>query len=195
MERKPSLESTITARDRILSAAILRFSRQSYDTTGLREIAADASVDVAYVHRCFGSKRQLFAEAVNKVMQADRVFDEPPDNLADTLTRRVFERDSTKIADDVGPLDIMVRSLSCPEAIGVLHDAILKDFVEPLSESFGAPAMRRAALIAAFLAGISIFRNVIGIEVLRETEGGELEAMVGGTLRTMMSKSVPARRK
>ncbi len=195
MERKPSLESTITARDRILSAAILRFSRQSYDTTGLREIAVDASVDVAYVHRCFGSKRQLFAEAVNKVMQADRVFDEPPDNLADTLTRRVFERDSTKIADDVGPLDIMVRSLSCPEAIGVLHDAIVKDFIEPLSETLEPPTVRRAALVAAFLAGFSILRKVIGIKGLCEAEGGELEAMVRNVLKTVASNNVPSRRK
>ncbi len=53
-----------TTRDRILKAAILRFSTHSYDHTGLRDIAADVGVDMAYVHRSFGSKEKLFYEAV-----------------------------------------------------------------------------------------------------------------------------------
>ncbi len=95
------------------------------------------------------------------------------------------------MADDVGPLDIMVRSLTCTEAIDVLRNFAVKEFIEPLSESLEAPAMRRAALVTAFLTGISILRNVIGIEALREAERGELETMVRSTLTTMVSKSIP----
>lgn len=48
--------SDIPAKERILKAAIRRFARHSYEDTGLRDIANDADVDVAYVHRSFGSK-------------------------------------------------------------------------------------------------------------------------------------------
>jgi AcrR family transcriptional regulator len=54
--RRRSTESTVATRDRILNAAMERFSRTSYEQTGLRDIAADVGVDVAYVHRCFARK-------------------------------------------------------------------------------------------------------------------------------------------
>lgn len=46
-----SPDANDTTRERILKAAILRFSAHSYDNTGLRDIAADVGVDMAYVHR------------------------------------------------------------------------------------------------------------------------------------------------
>jgi len=52
-ETNSTPQSTV---DRILAAAVKRFATNSYEATGLRDIASDAGVDVAYVHRRFGSK-------------------------------------------------------------------------------------------------------------------------------------------
>jgi AcrR family transcriptional regulator len=52
-------------RGRPAAPAPVRFTRTSYEQTGLRDIAADVGIDVAYVHRCFGSKKRLFAKAGN----------------------------------------------------------------------------------------------------------------------------------
>ncbi|MFD2029187.1 TetR/AcrR family transcriptional regulator [Ancylobacter dichloromethanicus] len=49
-----------TTRQTILTAAAKRFASASYDEVSLRDISADVDVDVAYVHRSFGSKENLF---------------------------------------------------------------------------------------------------------------------------------------
>ena len=60
-----------TTRERILKAALLRFSTHSYEETGLRDIASDVGVDMAYVHRSFGSKEKLFREAVKAMLRPE----------------------------------------------------------------------------------------------------------------------------
>ena len=68
-------------RERILEAAIEHFSRRSYEETGLREIASAARVDVAYVHRCFGSKKRLFADAVSAAVKPKELLEELPERF------------------------------------------------------------------------------------------------------------------
>lgn len=170
------------ARDRIREAAIQRFARQSYEQTGLRDIAADADVDVAYVHRSFGSKEQLFAEAVRTSARIDRVLAEGSCDMSGHLARQAFLRDGRASAADVGPLDIMIHSLSSPAAARVLRERIVSDFVVPLGARLDDPACLRAAVIGALLAGIGILRNVLGIEPLGEAAGGDLERLLESTI-------------
>ena len=54
---------TTSGKERILNAAMLLFARMPYSDTSLRDIAA-AEVDVAYVHRAFGSKAEIFRHAL-----------------------------------------------------------------------------------------------------------------------------------
>ena len=53
-----------TTRDAILAAARERFSEHGYDRVRMRDVAADAGVDVALVTYHFGSKDGLFAAAL-----------------------------------------------------------------------------------------------------------------------------------
>lgn len=170
------------ARDRIREAAIQRFARQSYEETGLRDIAADARVDVAYVHRSFGSKEQLFAEAVRASAGMDRVLAAEKHDMNGHLARQAFLRDDQASAAEVSHLDIIVRSLSSPAAARVIRECIVADFVEPLGARLGDPAFLRAAVIGALLAGIGILRNVLEIEPLREAAGGDLESLLATTI-------------
>ena len=55
---------TTSGKERILNAAMLLFARMPYSDTSLRDIAAAAEVDVAYVHRAFGSKAEIFRHAL-----------------------------------------------------------------------------------------------------------------------------------
>jgi AcrR family transcriptional regulator len=190
MRRNSAVQPKIATRDRILDAAVLRFSGHSYEQTGLRDIAADVGIDVSYVHRCFGSKEQLFAEAVGATVQPARLLAGTAGDLPGALARQVFARDGARARNEVGPLDIIVRSLSSPEASRVLRDFMLNDFITPLANKLDQPAARRAALIAAFLAGVSILRNVLGVAPLLEAEGGGLESLIAKTLEDMMKTAV-----
>ncbi|NVN84715.1 MAG: TetR/AcrR family transcriptional regulator [Rhodopseudomonas sp.] len=193
MRRRPDVQPAVATRDRILNAAVLRFSRHSYEATGLRDIAADVGVDVAYVHRCFGSKERLFAEAVGAAMEPALLLNGPADELAGALAKQIFAHDAARGRDEVGPLDIVIRSLSSPEASRVLTEFIVKDFIQPLAGKLDQPAAARAAVIAAFLAGLGILRNVLRISPLQEAEGGDVEHLIASAIGQMINAGVGVR--
>lgn len=170
------------ARDRILEAAIQRFARQSYEETGLRDIAADARVDVAYVHRSFGSKEQLFVEAIRASTGIDRVLADERQNMSDYLARQTFRGNDRAATAETGSLDVIIHSLTSPAAARVVRECIEDDFVEPLGARLDDPSLLRAAVIGALLAGIGILRNVLEIEPLREAAGGDLENLLATTI-------------
>lgn len=168
MRVKLAPQCAVATRDRILDAAVLQFSRHSYDETGLRDVASEVGIDVSYVHRCFGSKENLFAEALAATVQPDFLLADSTSNLRDALARQVLARGP----NEVGPLDIVIRSLSCPEATRVLREFILHDFIEPLAKRLDQPPSARIALVAALLAGVGLLRNVLHIAPLLDSEGG-----------------------
>ncbi len=157
-------------------------------------MAADADIDVSYVHRCFGSKEQLFAEALAATIRPDELLASSVSNLAETLAKQVFARDGARASEDVQPLDIVIRSLSSPEASRVLREFIQNDFINPLARKLDHPPDSRVALIAAFLAGVGILRNVLRIPPLREGQGGELEKFIARTIKGLMRKDLAVRR-
>ena len=66
--RKRNAEATRAA---ILDAAKTHFARSGYDLTSLRDIAAEASADVALIKRYFGGKEALFTEALKASFAPD----------------------------------------------------------------------------------------------------------------------------
>src|SRR5687768_12535204 len=66
----------------IRTAALARFARKGFDGTNLREIAAEAGVDVALVARQFGSKMGLWKSVVDtialRMIDAQAATVEPP---------------------------------------------------------------------------------------------------------------------
>ncbi|WP_454856761.1 TetR/AcrR family transcriptional regulator [Rhizobium binxianense] len=184
-----TLRTATDTRHRILDAAVLRFSRHSYEETGLRDIAADVGVDVSYVHRCFGSKRQLFAEVLRQTACSDHILSESLGRLTRTLARQVLANGGAGNPEKVTPLDIVIPSLSSPDVKVLLQTFVLNDVVLPLSERIGHSAGRSAALVTAFLVGLGIVRNVLEIEVLLEPEGGELEKMIVDVINNMVASA------
>lgn len=177
--RKPQPRSTPTTRDRILSAAIERFSRRSYEQTVLRDIAADVGVDVAYVHRCFGSKERLFGEALKASVNFAERLSGPADFIACSLTNHAL----SERARNGRAVDIVVRSFASPEAVPIIREFVLKGVVRPLSEKLDQPNTTRIALTFAILTGVAIFRNVLRVGPMLEPQGGALEGLVAGAIQ------------
>jgi AcrR family transcriptional regulator len=172
-----------TTRERILKAAMLRFSTHSYEETGLRDLAADVGVDPAYVHRCFGSKEKLFHQAVKAALRPERLLGGEAEELAATLAREVLAR---RDANEIRPLDIVVRSFSSPDAARVLRDVLSKDFIDPLVARSVPLSKRRAALVGALLAGVGILRDVIRADPLLEDGSGETEEILTRAIETLI---------
>ncbi len=169
-------------RERILKAAIIRFSTHSYEATGLRDLAADVGVDVAYVHRCFGSKEKLFREALKASMKPERLFAEDGD-IAAILSREMMRE---RGADEIGSLDIAIRSFSSPDAARVLRDTLMEDFVTPLTERQQGLSEMRATLVAAVLGGVGILKDVIAAGPLRTSRPEQLEAALAQIIQEIL---------
>ncbi|MBB4952081.1 AcrR family transcriptional regulator [Agrobacterium vitis] len=163
-------------RDRILRHAIERFSSQSFDTTGLREIATCSGVDVALVHRSFGSKERLFAECVRTSLTLDGVLDQPCTETMD----RIFEETVTPREEgELRPIDILVHSFSCTEASRVLREVAAELVIDPLVKVSNHGSDLRVALSLSILFGFAIMRDVIGIEALKQADLDEVRRLLG----------------
>ena len=59
----------LTPKERIFNAALDLFARQGFAGTGLRELAAEAEVNLAMINYFFGSKKALFKEILDKFFE------------------------------------------------------------------------------------------------------------------------------
>ena len=156
-----------TTRQAILHAAHRRFLDQSYDTVGLRDIAADAGVDVALVSRYFGGKEQLFKEVLQEGrtgLPSDLTAEQLPAFLAHLATQ---QRDEEEVSCYESML-MVLRSASSPQAAAVVRSALKDDILGPLSSMLGDSdeAYTRASLATAILMGTTILRVVAPVQAL-----------------------------
>ncbi len=183
----PAKRSGEITRQRIQHAALKRFAEASYDEVGLRDIAADVGVDVALVHRTFGSKKNLFLEVFSAAASANRLLDAQTCQLGALFAQDLFETKSVRSADQIDALQLFVRSLSSSEAKSILRSFALQNFVEPLALKLrGRRAAQRAALFTACLIGVGILRDMLQIEPLQNRSKIDSRDIVAKILDTCL---------
>lgn len=166
---RPRPRNAAATRAAILTSARRAFARAGYDGAGVREIAENAGVTAMLVNRYFGSKEQLFAEVVADIMArpviltGDRLQSaKGGDEMAEALVNLT--------AAGGAPLDgfqIMCRSAASPRAAEIGRAQIEAHYHKVLTEALlGAHAAERAALLLAFVAGVQMMRQMIGLSAL-----------------------------
>lgn len=186
MPRRKVIRGEGETRRRILETAIRCFAGASYDEIGLRDIAADVGVDVAYVHRCFGSKENLFREVLRAVGETVSVSGIARDALPAALARRQFERRHAPRAGEIDPLLMLVRSLTSQKAGRLVGERLESQFIEPMRAGLDDPAGFRAAMIMSLLIGLSIMRNLLHLPAATEIDAAEAEALVVDAVEAIM---------
>lgn len=176
-------------RELIVTAAARRFAAHAYEATGLRDIAHDVGVDVALVHRAFGSKERLFVEALAHAMRPASAIETLSTGTGAALARRAFEDDPEcgAVAD---PLALLVRSVASPGALPLIRDFTATELIAPLAERLKEPGAARAALIAACLVGIRLFRDVLEVEALGDGARPRLEPMIAELFDDLLTRSI-----
>lgn len=157
-------------RTALLDAARRRFARQGFDSTGVREIAADAGVDPALVFRYFGSKKELYTEAMRVEIPAGLAADRhrPVPHLADQLLHDVVFADWSEFGGE-HPLLAMLRSANHDEIRDQLRTHLCEDYLGAVADRIHTPdAALRAEIIGALLLGLGIMRSVIETPALTE---------------------------
>jgi len=158
---------------RILDAARTLFAERGFERTTVRAIATLASVDPRLVLHYFGSKEQLFTEAVrhdvNQDMDDDSVS--ASDAMLTSLGMKISGMPETSLA--------MLRSmLTHPEA-AVLARGEIEDQIRSLATSIHADdASVRAALLIATNIGVTVARELLKVSELQTASPSLIAAIL-----------------
>ena len=198
VDQPKRLRNAVATREAILRSALAAFSRHGYDGIGVREIAQTAGVTAVLVNRYFGSKEELFAAAVETAFaERGNFFEGDPSTLAQRLTADIMTK-AEKDAERINVFFLLLRSAPNPRAAEILRDSIARHFERPLKSLLRGPrAGERAALIIAVIAGLSLFRTVIGSKALADANStslsGDLETMFQGLIDGAPGRESPVR--
>lgn len=166
------------ARERILQAAVEEFGEHGYDPATIRGIAARAGVDSALVHHYFGTKADLFAEAVGAPMRPDldvpAMLAGPRDRLGEQIVRYVLEAWERPDVRKRGVV-LMRSALGNRLATPLLAAFLSRELIGRIAAELGTPdAELRAGLVASQVAGILVARHVLKLPAVAAASVDEL---------------------
>lgn len=175
------------SRERIIAAAVDEFGEQGYEASTIRAIAARAGVDSALVHHYFGTKADLFADAVGIPLRPDidvpGILAGPRGDVGERLIRYVLEAFEKPDVRRRGVMLIRTAigsKLTTPLLAGFLSRELIARIARALDVD---DAELRASLVASQIAGVLIARYVVKLPALAAAPVDELVARVGPTVQ------------
>jgi AcrR family transcriptional regulator len=172
-------------RRRILEAARGVFADVGYERATIRGIAAAAGVDKSSIIQYFGSKQNLFREAVHWTIPVADAIGENPGETAENLARGML---AAWAADPNSPMAVLLRaSMTSEDAAEILRSHISSHAITSIAETIDAPDARlRAALAGAMLMGIASQRYLLRMPDLCGVDAEEILRLVAPALHTLM---------
>jgi AcrR family transcriptional regulator len=187
---KPSLRNASDTRARILHAARRRFSCDSYENVGTRDIAADAGVDAALVNRYFGGKENLFVEVIAGAFRVENHLSDKLDDLGAHLVRQIIDATHERAAGDFDALALLLRAAGSPTTAHMVAVRFHADFVKPLAKLLrGRDAELRAALIASYVIGLATMKQTLGSALLSEAAQRKALDIAGAAIQSCVTPS------
>jgi AcrR family transcriptional regulator len=186
--RRPGRSGT---RDAILVAARESFTASGYDQASIRDIARRAGVDPALVHHYFGTKQELFTEAVELPVDLVAVVEAFVRGDRDRIGERIVGL-MLSVWDsrtDRSPLIALIRSaVTSEDAARMLREFMVSVLFVRLAEALRAPdAPLRASLAASQMMGLLIARYVVRVEPLASAPAAQLVAAIGPNIQRYLT--------
>jgi AcrR family transcriptional regulator len=168
--------------ERILASARRQFSERGFQATTIRSVAADAHVDPALVIHYFGSKQQLFTRAL--AMPVEDSFSDDAGEALEILLANL----AAKLRGLPETTLIMMRSmLTHPEASDVARSMLDKQIDLVGNAITGSDGRLRAALVMSSILGLTIWRELLGIEDLQRATPEQIIDLLRPSLRTLLN--------
>ncbi|KUN18793.1 TetR family transcriptional regulator [Streptomyces antibioticus] len=162
------------------------FTRVGYDGAGVRDIAKAAGVTAMLVNRYFGSKEQLFTEAVDVSFAPRTVVTGDPAALSRDIAAALVERTAPE-ADHLSPFLLMLRSAPNPRTAEIARAGIERHVERELAAMLtGEHTDERTALALSVIAGVWLMRKVLGNTALIEADPERLTRQVEAMLRVLL---------
>lgn len=173
-------------RRRILQASRRVFARVGYQGATIRAIAAEAEVDKSSIIQYFGSKKQLFREAVHWDIPIDELTDPDPARTVENLARAML---TSWAADPDSPMAVLLRaSMTSEEAADLLRHHISEQAVGRLAATLRAPDARlRVALVGAVMMGIASQRYILHMPDVTDADLEHIISLITPLLRTLLT--------
>ena len=157
----PRPRNAAATRTAILDAARERFAADSYDDVGMRDIARDVGVDAALISRYFRSKDELFLAALDSCADGSQIMQGDKADFGKRVSHEIVYE--PKAPDKLKGMSIMLRSIGSSRAAEMVQNTCAARFFGPLEEWIGGEdAVVRARLLAGFLMGMSVSRELGG---------------------------------
>ncbi len=178
-------------REAILAAARGAFAELGFDRATIRGIAAAAGVDPALVLHYFGSKEQLFGDALQIPVKPGevlrQVMGQRVDDMGATLVRTFLE--AWEPEESRKPLVAMVRSAMTNEtALALVRDYLGRRVFGPITQALDAPdAELRATLMGSQFIGLAMMRYIAHIEPLASASVEQLVTALGPTMQRYLT--------
>jgi len=172
-------------RGAILDAATRRFTAESYDQVGMRDIAGDVGVDPALISRYFGSKDDLFRAVIDGCGSGADLTEGDRATFGERMAHDIVygERKEGKLAW----LLLMLRSSSSPKAAEVIQRASLEGFYQPFIDWMGGEdATVRVRMAAGLMMGLTVSRDLSGGLNMTPVECERLKARVAAVLQDLI---------
>ncbi|MEZ0053892.1 AcrR family transcriptional regulator [Mycobacterium sp. MAA66] len=173
-------------RQRILLAARKVFAETGYEKATIRGIAELSDVDKASVIKHFGSKLDLFREAVQWTVPVDDLT--TPDPIA-TAQNYLHGLLTAWAADPDGPMTVLLRTaMTSPDALELLRTQVTDQAISSVAATIDAPDARlRAALLSALLMGIASQRYLLQFPDLAAASDEDIVRIMSPLLAGLLS--------
>jgi AcrR family transcriptional regulator len=187
--RRPGRADT---RGAIRDAARELFAERGFERSTIRAIGLRAGVDPALVLHYFGSKENVFLEAIELPFEPEAVLPTLLAGDVHTLGERVA-RFVVELLEDEPPrrraLAVIRAAASEPAAAQLLRGVIERRIRDPIARALGAEdAELRASLVGSQIVGLVMARYVVGVEPLASLPRDRLTAAIAPTLQRYLAE-------
>ncbi len=183
----PRRRDRVATRAALLDAARIRFARQGFEATRVRDIAADVGVDPALLFRYFGAKEKVYAEAMRLEIPSGGTADphRPVVHIVDELLRDVVFDEWPEFGGE-HPLLAMLRSSGRAAVREQLRSQLCGDYLREFTRRLDGPdAELRAELVGALLLGLGVMRVVVGGPAVNAASYEQTRGLVADMVRVL----------
>ncbi len=178
----PKRRNAAQTRSRILAAAQEEFARKGYAQAGIRDIAKKADVAPSLLLRYFGTKANLFEEALRSAMLSPGLFEHEKTKFGEHMAQLLLEEGDTNLTA------MVVRSSGDDEAKEILSRLNKTHALEGLAHWLGPPNARARALnILILFTGFVVHCHQIPMEPVRR----ESLKWLARTLQAIVDEGTP----
>jgi len=170
----PRARNAPTTKAAILAAARAQFAALGFDRTTVRAVAQAAGCDHTLVYRYFGSKKELFVDAVSIDLQLPDLSGLPRERVASELLQHFFK----VWEDDATFVGLLRASAQSEEAADAMRLFFMHSVLPRLATAGHDASPQRAALVGSMVIGLAWSRYILKNPPLAALSRDDLVALM-----------------